>query len=91
MLWDTVTGEMLRILGGESDPLFELVLLSDELLATGDGGGTIRFWNPQTGLLVHTLSPYRSEVSALTVSPDGTCLATASFDMRVAVFGFPQE
>lgn len=91
MLWDTATGEMLRILGGEGASLFELLFLSDELLATGDGGGAIRFWNPQTGLLVHALSAYRSEVSALAVSPDGTGLATASFDMRAVVFGFPEE
>ncbi|MFC2108360.1 WD40 repeat domain-containing protein [Candidatus Bipolaricaulota bacterium] len=91
ILWDAASGEALRILRRESTPLFELLFISDELIATGDGNGTIRFWKTQTGQLMLTRPVFRSEVSALALSPDGSQLATASFDMQVALFGVPEE
>ncbi len=82
---------MRRVPRGHSQPLFEVLFVSGDLLATGDGGGNVYFWNALNGRLIHRLSVYRSQVRALAVSSVGSQLATASFDMEIAVFGIPDE
>jgi len=89
ILRDAASGDVLRTLRGHSQPLFEVLFVSDQLLATGDGGGTIRLWNLETGRTLRALREHNSEVSALAFSPDGTLMASASFDMEAILWGVP--
>lgn len=89
ILRDAASGDVLRTLRGHSQPLFEVLFLSDRLLATGDGGGTIRLWDLETGRTLRSLREHNSEVSALAFSPDGTLMASASFDMEAILWGVP--
>jgi len=89
ILWDAATGGHIRTLHGHQQPLFAMLYLSDRLLATGDGGGTIRIWDLETERTIKTLREHGSQVTALALSPDGTTLASASFDMEVILWGVP--
>ncbi|MFC2094920.1 WD40 repeat domain-containing protein [Candidatus Bipolaricaulota bacterium] len=89
ILWDPTTGDMQRVLRGHSQPLFEEIFVGDEVLATGDGGGNVFFWNVLTGRLIHRLAVYQNQVVGMAVSPDGSRLATSSFDMEIALLGIP--
>ena len=45
-------------------------------LASGDGKGTIRIWNLETGEILATLAAHDGEVRALAFSPEGDRLAS---------------
>ena len=60
---------------------------SGNLLATADGDGTVRLWNPLTGQAdgapLRTGSGHQDSVRGLTFSPNGKLLATANRDGTV--------
>jgi len=51
-----------------------------------DADGTIRLWQAQSGQLIQTLVGHSSAVNALTYSPDGRTLASASRDRSVRLW-----
>jgi len=89
VLHDATTGEDLRTLRIHSQPLFSLTYIGTELLATGDGGGRIAIWDVQAGRFLSFLDGHHSNVTTLAISPDGTRLASASFDMEIRLWGVP--
>jgi WD40 repeat protein len=55
-------------------------------LASADGGGKVRIWNPITGVIRHTLNGHDSWVQALAVAPDGSWLASTGNDGQVRIW-----
>jgi WD40 repeat protein len=85
-LWDASTGALQRVLPAHPEAVLSVAWSPDGTqLATGDGGGTIRFWNSNTGELVRTFQALsRSGARSLAWSPDGkTLLSGLSLGMRV--------
>ncbi|WP_219463953.1 TIR domain-containing protein [Nonomuraea rhizosphaerae] len=61
LLWDSLTGELLRELTGHADGVWPVRLSpSGELLAAGGGDGVIRVWDTATGEPVHSLAGHQA-------------------------------
>ena len=48
-LWDTKTGQSIKVLNGHTSGVYSLTVLQDGTLAGGSGDGTIRLWDTRTG------------------------------------------
>ena len=74
----------LLIIQGDSPVGTEVAFSPDGvLLASGGGSGngnTIQLWHPETGERIATLEGHTDWLTALTFSPDGKTLASASWD-----------
>ncbi|MEZ6053389.1 MAG: WD40 repeat domain-containing protein [Planctomycetaceae bacterium] len=80
-LWDTDTGELLRVLTGHSSDVNGVAFSPDgDVLATISDDHTIGLWNPDSGERAATLRGHRDMVTGLAYSPDGTILATGDAD-----------
>ncbi|RLB62390.1 MAG: hypothetical protein DRI90_09170, partial [Deltaproteobacteria bacterium] len=86
-IWDTGTGEQLRVLRGH-DASVETVGFSPagQLLASGSADDTVRLWNPQSGAQRGTLTAHDASISSVAFSPDGRHLASASSDHTVRLW-----
>ncbi|MFF9178755.1 PQQ-binding-like beta-propeller repeat protein [Streptomyces sp. NPDC014793] len=77
-LWDTATGEPRRTLP-MTGVVYEIVFSPDgRTLAAASDRATL--WDTATGRPLHALTGHTSTVLAVSFSPDGTMLATASRD-----------
>jgi WD40 repeat protein len=81
-LWDAGTGREVRTLAAEHDDNLTAIAYSTDgrMLAVGEFKGRIHIWDPATGAELHTFTHDR-QVSALAFSPDGTLIASASWDV----------
>ena len=86
-VWDAATGERVHALREHRQPLFEAGFLSDTILATSDGSGATHLWDVEAGRSLKTLTAHRGQASGLAVAPGAAGLATASFDMRLILWG----
>ena len=82
---DAVTGKLIRRfdnLSGTVPPLW----WPGKPLITGVGTAKLTLWDQATGNLLRSLEGHTSSVSAVTYSPDGKTLATASYDKSVRLW-----
>ncbi|MFD7778849.1 WD40 repeat domain-containing protein [Streptomyces sp. NPDC059753] len=56
------------------------------LLATAGQDGSLRLWDPATGLMVREPLDHSDSVMAVAFSPDGSLLATGSADGAVRLY-----
>lgn len=76
-----VTGEVQRILTGQTNALYKAIFSPDEkLMASSSRDRTARIWDVATGRELHKLDGYRCSVKAVAFSPDGTKLASSGND-----------
>ena len=90
-VFDVASGQRLLNLIGHQAPLFEVLFITDALLASSDGSGLIRFWDVETGRWLDTAAIFQSEVSAINISPDHEFFVAASFDMRMSLLAIPED
>ncbi|AQZ64728.1 High-affnity carbon uptake protein Hat/HatR [[Actinomadura] parvosata subsp. kistnae] len=75
LLWDALSGELLRRLECHPGGVWPVRLSpSGELVAAGGGDGVVRVWETATGRLVHELAGHRAPV--YTASFGGSALVT---------------
>jgi WD40 repeat protein len=92
-LWRLPNAEFVATLapeetGGEVDWTNTVAFSSrGDLLAVGYRSGNVRFWDHAAGRHVADLRAARAAVSGLAFSPDGTMLATSSWDATVRLWG----
>lgn len=78
-------------------PLYTLAQLGDStnevavspngyLVASGDGNGTVKFWNLRTGSFVSEFQPHKGRISGLAFIRSGKVLVTASYDRTVKLW-----
>jgi hypothetical protein len=77
------TGRLLHTL---DERALEVAFHPSGTLLASAGNGRVRLWDVTTGQCVATLLGHRDEVSSVAFSPDGTRLATGSFDQTVKVW-----
>jgi len=82
LLWDLKDGVLLKKMEGHSGKVWGLAVSRDgQLIASGDENGELIAWRGGTGeSLTQTIKVHSQWITSLDFSPDGTMLATGSFD-----------
>jgi WD40 repeat protein len=76
-LWQATTGAELLVFQGSDLNVTSADFSHDgRFLVTGHVNGTIRIWDLQAGILSHVLSAHRSEVRAVSFSPESIVVVT---------------
>ena len=91
LIWDTVTGSLVRTLPKSTETIYALGYSPDgRLLASGHGyppleevdhmrgRGVVRLWDAASGRLLRTLRGHTQNVTGVAFSPDGLTLASVS-------------
>ena len=61
--------------------------VDDRYLAAGQNGGMVHLWEVETNTLVAVLRGHSEKVVSIAFSPDGTTMATASWDGALRLWG----
>lgn len=77
-LWNVATGENIATLEGKSKKA--VALSPDGNILAGSAGNTIELWDMATLQKIATLEGHSASVNSLAFSPDGTVLASGSYD-----------
>ncbi|MEJ6486735.1 WD40 repeat domain-containing protein [Nostoc punctiforme UO1] len=86
-LWNTNTGEEIRILTGHIASVNAIAFSSTaKIIASGGEDNTIQIWNYQTGELIQILEP-QSLVNSLVFSPHAKILVSGTDDSKIGVWG----
>ena len=103
-IWDTTTGNQLRVLEGHEGPVRCICSLDDSIhIATGSDDMTVRIWNIQTGECTLTLRGHTGSVLSICVLPihalpndtglkeTDVCIVTGSSDSTVRIWAVTPE
>ena len=72
MLWDVVTGKLIRVFTGHTANIGSVMFSPDgRYFVSGGWDGTARLWDVATGHTVRVLSDHLNEVGGIAFSPDG--------------------
>ncbi len=86
-LWDTDTGECLRVFRGHTDEVFAAVFHPDgSRIASAGRDRVIRIWDPINGAELARLRGHTNYVFSLAFSPDGATLVSGSGDYSVRLW-----
>ena len=81
------TRRLLRTLRAHNGPVYSVTWNpSGNILASGGGDGTVRLWNPNSGVNYAILRGHTERVRSVTFSPDGKTLASGSADGTVRIW-----
>jgi len=84
--WETRTGQNIGVLHDWTKILALAYAPDGNTLATGNGDGAVRIWDPVRGRPLRDLLGHRSDVRAIAYSPDGKTLATGGDDLTVRLW-----
>ena len=99
-LWDVTSGTLKATLEGHTTGVFQSITFSPDgsTLASNRGGNpalssegdtVVRLWDVASGTLKNTLEGHTSVVQSIDFSPDGTTLASGSWDGTVLLWELP--
>ncbi|XP_034020136.1 WD repeat-containing protein 55 isoform X2 [Thalassophryne amazonica] len=89
---DVERGELTtRIRGAHSAPINCLLLVDENIVATGDDGGTVKVWDMRKGTAFMDLKHHDDYISGITVDQAKRILLTASGDGTMGVFNIKRR
>ncbi|XP_069544358.1 WD repeat-containing protein 55 [Brachyistius frenatus] len=91
-LLDVERGQLVtRIRGAHGAPINSLLLVDENILATGDDGGTLKVWDMRKGTAIMDLKHHEDYISDITVDNAKRILLTASGDGTMGVFNIKRR
>ena len=88
-LWEVTTGKARSTLKGQKGKgkVCSLTFSPDgKTLASGDDGGTIKFWHVTSGKELASFTGHAGEVLCLAISADGKVLASGGHDKKIKLW-----
>jgi hypothetical protein len=86
-LWDTATGQCLRVFEGHTDVVFTAVFHPDgKRIASAGRDRAVWLWDPESDQEVARLPGHTSYIWSLAFSPDGKTLVSGSGDTSVRLW-----
>nr|XP_046236102.1 WD repeat-containing protein 55 [Scatophagus argus] len=91
-LLDAERGQLVtRIRGAHGAPINSLLLVDENILATGDDRGTLKVWDMRKGTAIMDLKHHEDYISDITVDQAKRILLTASGDGTLGVFNIKRR
>ncbi|KAM7366642.1 hypothetical protein PAMP_016063 [Pampus punctatissimus] len=91
-LLDVERGQLVtRIRGAHGAPINSLLLVDQNILATGDDGGTLKVWDMRKGTAIMDLKHHEDYISDIAVDQAKRILLTASGDGTMGVFNIKRR
>jgi WD40 repeat protein len=85
-VWDAESGDHLTEMAGHTGIVYALAVNADgSRIATGSDDGTVRIWDPRSGVQLQKLTP-ESGIIDVALDPAGTRAATTGDDGRVTIW-----
>ncbi|GAX82503.1 hypothetical protein CEUSTIGMA_g9930.t1 [Chlamydomonas eustigma] len=66
--------------------IWQLLVLPDGTIVSGDGEGAVQMWDASFGTLLHRSQRHKADVLAIAAAPDGSAVFAAGVDSQVAMF-----
>ncbi|XP_005459193.1 WD repeat-containing protein 55 [Oreochromis niloticus] len=89
---DVERGQLVtRIRGAHGAPINSLLLVDENVVATGDDGGTLKVWDMRKGTAIMDLKHHEDYISDITVDQAKRILLTASGDGTMGVFNIKRR
>ncbi len=86
-LWDTATGECLRVMTGHEGGVTSCAITCDAArVASAGHDGTVRLWDTASGECLRVMTGHRGEVRSCAITGDGTRLVSAGADGTVRLW-----
>jgi len=85
-IWQSTTGERIKIYRGFSDPISDLTWSPDGKYLAISSGRKVQVWDAATHILLLTYGGHTGRLSAVTWSPDGKRLASGGNDRTVQIW-----
>jgi WD40 repeat protein len=65
--------------------VWQLLVLPDGTIVSGDGEGAVQMWDANFGTLLHRSQKHKADVLALAAAPDGSAVFAAGVDSQVRI------
>ncbi|XP_068569190.1 WD repeat-containing protein 55 [Cebidichthys violaceus] len=89
---DAERGQLVtRIRGAHGAPINSLLLVDENILATGDDGGTLKVWDMRKGTDIMDLKQHEDYISDIAVDQAKRILLTTSGDSTMGVFNIKRR
>lgn len=87
LIWDTSDGKLVNQLHRSHYPVNSVVFAEDGFLVCGDSAGHLAFFSATNFKKIREVYAHNHSVAAMSLSPNGTLLATCSYDGNIKLWG----